>query len=92
MCQFKIATCGSVDLHAAGLGLFLRRAQEGEFALLCNFEIVDDRAHGRDIGAFKTAEGVERPDAEQIADPFFGAAAVKGRARDRGQRDVEIRD
>ena len=80
MCQLKIAPCGRVDLNGFFFEFPLRWPQERQFAFLCDVEIVDQRTHGRDFSAGKRREGVERFDAKQRTDAFFGPSAVKTRA------------
>ena len=90
--QFEVAPRGGVDLDGAVGGLAHGFAQQGQFPLLGDVEVIDDRAHDRNLGTGEAAEGVERGDAEQPAQPVRGAGAVEGSARQRRQGDPEIRD
>ena len=60
MRQFEVSAGGSVDLDVLVCELTHWRAQQGQFALLRDVEVVDQRAHGRQFRALKRAEPVQR--------------------------------
>ena len=92
MGQFQVAAGRGVDLHGSVGRFALGFAQEGQFALLRDVEVIDDGAHGRDLGPGEGAESIQRGHFEEPAKPIMCPGAVEGPARQRGQGNPEIRD
>ena len=88
--QFEVAAGGGGDLQQARDRVALRRAQQGQAAFLGDVEIVDQRTHRRQLGAFEAAEARQGLHAEQGAEPCLGPGAVEGGAAQHGGVDAEI--
>ncbi len=71
MCEFEIAPRRCVDLNRA-IGAFpLRQCDQRQVALLGDFQIFDDGAHRGNFSPTERAEGIQRRDAKQGANPFL---------------------
>ena len=77
--QFEVAPRRGVDLHDRAGENALRWHQIGGAALLCQRDVIDERAGGGDLGPSELAEPVERLNAIEVFKPPPRRLAVKPR-------------
>ncbi len=88
--QLEVSARRGVDLHQARRRLGPRRGQAGQGALLRDVEIVDHRAHRRQLGPVEGAEARQRGHAVGGAQSPLGRGGIEaGRTQYRGP-DAEV--
>ena len=84
--QFEVAPGGGIYLHMAARFFLHRRGEQWHFSALGQLQIIDNRAHRRQLRPGKLAKTLKRGHRKQLAKPPIGHLAVKARRRKRGQR------
>ena len=89
--QFEIGAGRRVDRHGVGDRDAPGRFQRRQAAHLCQLHIVDQRAHGRDLGAGELAEAFQRADIQMIFQAPFGLRAVEAGGGQRRHRAARVK-